>query len=85
MCLLLLAIQSHPVYKLVIVANRDEYYERPTAPAAFWDDMPHILAGRDMRAGGTWFGVTKKGRIAAVTNYRDPASFKPHAPSRGSW
>lgn len=83
MCLLLLAIQSHPVYKLVIVANRDEYYERPTAPAAFWEDAPDILAGRDMRAGGTWFGVTKKGRIAAVTNYRDPASFKPHAPSRG--
>jgi uncharacterized protein with NRDE domain len=83
MCLLLLAIKSHPVYKLVIAANRDEYYDRPTAPASFWDDPPDLLAGRDMRAGGTWFGITKKGRIAAITNYRDPASLKSHAPSRG--
>jgi uncharacterized protein with NRDE domain len=83
MCLLLLAIKSHPVYKLVIAANRDEYYDRPTAPASFWDDRSDLLAGRDLRAGGTWFGITKKGRIAAITNYRDPASLKSHAPSRG--
>ena len=83
MCLLLLAVQSHPVYKLIIAANRDEFYERPTAPAAFWKDAPGILGGIDLRAGGTWFGITKKGRIAAITNYRDPASLKPHAPSRG--
>ena len=83
MCLLLLALKSHPVYKLVIAANRDEYYDRPTAPASFWDDRRDLLAGRDLRAGGTWFGITKKGRIAAVTNYRDPASLKSHAPSRG--
>ena len=83
MCLLLLAIKSHPVYKLVIAANRDEYYDRPTAPALFWDDRPDLLAGRDLRAGGTWFGITKRGRIAAITNYRDPASLKNHAPSRG--
>jgi uncharacterized protein with NRDE domain len=83
MCLLLLALQAHPVYKLVIAANRDEFYERPTAPAGFWDESPDILAGRDLRAGGTWFGVTRKGRIGAITNYRDPASHTSAAPSRG--
>ena len=83
MCLLLLAVKSHPVYKLVIAANRDEFYDRPTAPASFWDDGPGLLAGRDLRAGGTWFGINRKGRVAAITNYRDPASIKSHAPSRG--
>ncbi|MCD4715331.1 MAG: NRDE family protein [Desulfobacterales bacterium] len=84
MCLILIAIQSHSEYKLVIAANRDEFYERPTAPAAFWDSEPGLLAGRDLRAGGTWLGITKKGRIAAITNYRDPSSIKSDAPSRGS-
>lgn len=83
MCLLLLALQAHPVYKLVIAANRDEFYERPTSPAGFWNERPDILAGRDLRAGGTWFGISRRGRIAAITNYRDPASSKPRAPSRG--
>ena len=83
MCLLLLALKSHPVYKLVIAANRDEFYDRPTAPPSFWNDRPDLLAGRELRAGGTWFGISKKGRIAAITNYRDPASIKSNAPSRG--
>jgi uncharacterized protein with NRDE domain len=83
MCLLLLALHAHPAYKLVIAANRDEFYERPAAPAAFWDENPDILAGRDLRGGGTWLGITRTGRIGAVTNYRDPASLKPDAPSRG--
>lgn len=83
MCLILLAIRSHPQYKLIIAANRDEFYERPTAPAVFWDDAPYLLAGRDLRAGGTWLGITMQGRIAAITNYRDPASLKDQAPSRG--
>jgi uncharacterized protein with NRDE domain len=83
MCLILFAYRHHGRYPLVIAANRDEYYERPSAPAAFWSDFPDLLAGRDVRAGGTWLGVTKSGRIAAVTNFRDPQSHKEHAPSRG--
>jgi uncharacterized protein with NRDE domain len=83
MCLILLAVQKHPNYKLILAANRDEYYERPSEPPHFWEDAPHLLAGRDLVAAGTWLGITRKGRIAAVTNYRDPANIKPDAPSRG--
>ena len=83
MCLILLALQQHPSYKLILAANRDEYYDRPSAPPAFWNESPGLLAGRDLRSGGTWLGITKKGRIAAITNYRDPASIKRNAPSRG--
>ena len=83
MCLILLAIDAHPNFKLVLAANRDEYYQRPSAPPAFWEDAPHLLAGRDLAGGGTWLGITRQGRIAAVTNYRDPASLKKDAPSRG--
>jgi uncharacterized protein with NRDE domain len=83
MCLILLAVDAHPGYKLILAANRDEYYERPTAPPHFWKDAPHVLAGRDLIAAGTWLGITRKGRIAAVTNYRDPATGKSDAPSRG--
>lgn len=83
MCLLLMALNTNPAYKLILLANRDEYYERPSASARFWDEAPSVLAGKDLRAGGTWLGVTKNGRIAAVTNYRDPSSMKEGAPSRG--
>jgi len=83
MCLILIALRSHPTYKLIIAGNRDEYHDRPTAQAAFWEDTPGLLAGKDLRAGGTWFGITKQGRIAAVTNYRDPALIRSHSPSRG--
>lgn len=83
MCLLLLAVDTHPRYALVLAANRDEYFDRPTADAAFWPEAPHVVAGKDRRAGGTWLGVTRGGRIAAITNYRDPASLKSDAPSRG--
>ena len=83
MCLILLAFKTDPAYKLILAANRDEYYGRPTVPAAFWKESPHLLAGRDLRAGGTWIGITREGRIGAVTNYRDPASVKENAPSRG--
>jgi len=83
MCLILLAVDAHPDFKLLLAANRDEYYERPSQPPQFWQNAPHVLAGRDLVAEGTWLGITRSGRIAAVTNYRDPASVKPNAPSRG--
>ncbi|MFB9860081.1 NRDE family protein [Salinicoccus siamensis] len=70
MCLILFQKNQHPGYKLVVGANRDEAYDRPTAPAHFWEDHPDILAGRDLSKGGTWLGITKSGRIAAVTNIR---------------
>ncbi|TSA11144.1 MAG: NRDE family protein [Betaproteobacteria bacterium] len=83
MCLILLAIGAHPDYPLLIAANRDEYYQRPTAKAGFWKDHPHILAGRDLECMGTWLGVTRKGRFAALTNFRDGRERKIDAPSRG--
>lgn len=83
MCLILLAYRTHPDYELVVAANRDEYHDRPTARAAFWEEVPQVLAGRDLRKGGTWLGITRTGRIAALTNYRDPASSRQGAPSRG--
>lgn len=82
MCLILLAYRQHPDYALVVAANRDEFYERPSLPAHLWEDAPEVLAGRDLRAGGTWLGVTRTGRFAAVTNVREPG--QPEAPrSRG--
>jgi uncharacterized protein with NRDE domain len=70
MCLILLALDTHPDYALILAANRDEFYDRPTAAAAFWDEAPWVLAGRDLKAGGTWLGIDRRGRLAAVTNYR---------------
>lgn len=83
MCLILLAWQAHPDYPLVVAANRDEFFSRRTAAADFWDDAPMVLAGRDLEAGGTWLGVTRSGRFAALTNFRDPTRNKAGAPSRG--
>ncbi len=71
MCLVAFQLQSHPTYKLVMMANRDESYARPTAPAEFWSDYPNILAGRDLEQTGTWLGVNTQGKVAALTNYRD--------------
>lgn len=84
MCLILVAWRVHPDFPLVVAANRDEFFARPTAAAAFWKDHPRILAGRDLEAGGTWMGVTRGGRFAALTNFRDPAQNRPGAPSRGA-
>ena len=72
MCLILFAYNMHPKYPLILGSNRDEFYHRPTAQAHYWEDYPHILAGRDLSKMGTWMGVTTGGRLAAVTNYRDP-------------
>ena len=70
MCLILFATNAHPDYPLIVAANRDETYSRPTAPAAFWEDHQHVFAGRDLEHGGTWLGISRNGRFAAVTNYR---------------
>ncbi len=84
MCLLLFSFNKHPEYPIILAANRDEFFERPTEAASFWHDCPSMLAGRDLHKGGTWMGVNKDGRIAAVTNYREPSQNKPDAISRGS-
>lgn len=83
MCLIFLSLNHHRAYKLIIAANRDEFYDRETAPASYWDDSPHILAGRDLKAQGTWLGMTTSGKVSLLTNYRDPANLDPNAPSRG--
>jgi uncharacterized protein with NRDE domain len=83
MCLVLFAYQVHPIYKLIVAANRDEFYQRPTAPVHYWEDDPEILAGRDLEKLGTWMGVTKSGRFAALTNYRDPKEVTEGKRSRG--
>lgn len=72
MCVIYLAYEYHPRYPLILAANRDEFYDRPTRPAALWEDEPQIFAGRDLLSGGTWLGITRGGRFAAVTNFRDP-------------
>ena len=82
MCLAIVALDAHPHYALVLVANRDEYHARPTEAAHWWTEGD-ILAGRDLRAGGTWLGVTRTGRWAFVTNVRQGAERNPDAPSRG--
>jgi len=83
MCLIFLSLNNHPQYKLIIAANRDEFYKRQTAPAHFWKDHAEIIGGRDLEASGTWMGMNKNGRIAMVTNYRDPVNINAKAPSRG--
>jgi uncharacterized protein with NRDE domain len=83
MCLVFISINNHPDYKLIVAANRDEFYERKTLPAHFWEDHPHIVGGRDGEASGTWMAMSKHGKISMVTNYRDPFNINPKAPSRG--
>ncbi|MBL7843619.1 MAG: NRDE family protein [Cyclobacteriaceae bacterium] len=83
MCLIFISLNNHPAYKLIVAANRDEFYKRKTAPAHFWEDYPHLVGGRDLEANGTWLGMSKGGKISMVTNYRDLRNLKPVAPSRG--
>jgi len=84
MCLIVFANNVHPKYKLVFAANRDEFYDRPSEQAEFWKEHPNLLAGKDLKAGGTWMGITKQGKFAAITNYRDLKNIKNDAPSRGN-
>jgi uncharacterized protein with NRDE domain len=89
MCLIFLSLHQHPNYKLIVAANRDEFYARKTVAAEFWNDHPEIVGGRDLEARkpdgtcGTWMAMNKNGRIAMVTNYRDLKNLKSQAPSRG--
>lgn len=71
MCLIVVALDLRTDYPLMIAANRDEFFARPSAPADFWPDLPQVLAGRDLEQGGTWMGIARGGRFAAVTNFRD--------------
>ncbi len=84
MCLAAFALNAHPRFPLVIAANRDEFFARPAAPMAWWDDHPDLLAGRDLSAGGTWFGLTRSGRLALLTNVRESGRQNLDAPSRGA-
>lgn len=84
MCLILFALDCHPDYQLIMAANRDESYQRHTLAAQFWDEHPQLLAGRDMQAGGTWIGMNRNGRLAALTNLRSNRPFRNDAPSRGT-
>lgn len=84
MCLVLFAWRAHRAYPLILAANRDEFHARPTATAEFWQDDRSVLGGRDLQDGGTWLGLTRGGRFAAVTNYREPLVLQDAKRSRGA-
>lgn len=84
MCLIVFAWKVIPGTPLIAAANRDEFYDRPAAPASWWQDHPQVHAGRDLRGGGTWLGVSEAGRFAALTNIRAPSERRADAPSRGA-
>jgi uncharacterized protein with NRDE domain len=84
MCLALIAYRSHPRYPLVLAANRDEFHARPAQAMHWWNEGVRMLAGRDLQAGGSWLGLDAAGRLALVTNYRDPSSPRPESTSRGA-
>lgn len=83
MCLIVFNYKSHPRYNLILAANRDEFYGRPTREAQFWGRHPDLLAGKDLEAGGTWMGINRSGQFSAITNYREPDKRDPGAPTRG--
>jgi len=83
MCLIFFSYKQNPKYPLIVLANRDEFYNREASAAHFWKEHPYVLAGKDLKGGGTWLGVTKSGQLAMLTNYRDLTKIKPHAPTRG--
>ncbi|MDJ0576031.1 MAG: NRDE family protein [Xenococcaceae cyanobacterium MO_234.B1] len=79
MCLTILSYQQNPDFPVILISNRDEYYNRPTKTCHFWDDYPNILGGRDLEFGGSWLAVNRDGSLALVTNYREP--HLPNSPS----
>ena len=83
MCLILFAYQTHPGYELILIANRDEFYARPTQTLGYWSEASDIIAGRDLEAGGTWLGVNRQARLAAITNYRQTNPNQNLTSSRG--
>lgn len=83
MCILFLAVNQHADYPLIVAANRDEMHARPSQSLHCWTDGSGIIAGKDLQAGGTWLGVSKTGRFAALTNIRRPDLLKTTARSRG--
>ena len=83
MCLILIAIDMHPTYPLIIAANRDEYYARPTRSLRWWPEDSQLLGGKDLESGGSWFGLNRSGYLAAVTNYREAGADQPQRLSRG--
>ena len=83
MCLITFAFNAHPKYRFILAANRDEFYARPTSAAGWWQDHPEVLGGRDLLAKGTWMGIHRSGRFAAVTNYRDLRNIRSDAKTRG--
>lgn len=83
MCLIVFSWKNHPKYDLIVTANRDEFLERPTLPAQWWEENPSVLAGKDLIGKGTWLGITKERKFAALTNYRDIKRLKSEAPTRG--
>ena len=84
MCLLVLAWEAHPRYRLIVAANRDEFHERPAAPLQKWPAPNDMLAGRDLRANGTWLGLNRQRRFGVITNFRELQRPRPEAPSRGA-
>jgi uncharacterized protein with NRDE domain len=83
MCLLIFAHHASEQFPLLVAANRDEFHDRPTRPSMFWPSHPDLLAGQDVRLGGTWMGCTRAGKFAAVTNFRDPTQSAQAPRSRG--
>jgi uncharacterized protein with NRDE domain len=84
MCLILFAVDAHPEFELIIAANRDEFYERPTMSAHVWHEPSGMIAGKDLEGGGTWLGLDLEGRLSMLTNYRDPDRTLKNAPTRGA-
>jgi len=84
MCIMAMAWNAHPRWRLILIGNRDELHARPAAPLARWEQPNHLIAGRDLLSGGTWLGVSEQGRAAIVTNLRGYGDPRPDRASRGA-